>query len=85
MLQKLDDENKRKIPNDATQDFIPPKWKNYVFDEKGNIVRRYYEMSLLWELRRALRSGDIWLINSRRYAKERKLSNPEGEMVEFTT
>ena len=48
---------------------------NYIFDEKGNIVRRYYEMSLLWELRRALRSGDIWLDNSRRYA------NPESYLI----
>ncbi len=75
LLQKLDCENKRKVPDDATQDFINPKWKNYVFDEKGKIVRRYYEMSLFWELRRALRSGDIWLENSRRYA------NPESYLI----
>ena len=75
LLRKLDLENKRKVPDDATQDFIPAKWKNYVFDEKGNIVRRYYEMCLLWELRRALRSGDIWLDNSRRYA------NPESYLI----
>ena len=75
LLQKLDRENKRKVPDDATQDFIPAKWKNYVFDEQGNIVRRYYEMSLLWELRRALRSGDVWLENSRRYA------NPESYLI----
>ncbi len=75
LLRELDGENKRKIPDDAPQDFITPKWMNYVFDEKGNIVRRYYEMSLLWELRRALRSGDVWLENSRRYA------NPESYLI----
>ena len=74
-LRELDGENKRKIPDDATQDFIPPKWKSYLFDEKGKIVRRYYEMCLLWELRRGLRSGDIWLENSRRYA------NPESYLI----
>ncbi len=75
LLRKLDHDSKRKIPDSAPQEFITPKWMNYVFDEKGNIVRRYYEMSLLWELRRALRSGDIWLENSRRYA------NPESYLI----
>lgn len=39
------------------------------------MVRRYYEMSVLWELRRALRSGDVWLEHSRRYA------NPESYLI----
>jgi hypothetical protein len=75
LLRELDGENKRKIPSDAPQDFITPKWRNYVFNEKGHIVRRYYEMSVLWELRRALRSGDVWLEYSRRYA------NPESYLI----
>lgn len=75
LLRELNNENKRKIPNDAPQDFITPKWRNYIFDEKENLVRRYYEMSVLWELRRALRSGDIWLEHSRRYA------NPESYLI----
>ncbi|MEY3828145.1 MAG: hypothetical protein RLZZ148_2973, partial [Cyanobacteriota bacterium] len=75
LLRELDAENKRKIPDDAPQDFIAPKWRNYIFDEKGNLVRRYYEMSVLWELRRALRSGDVWLEHSRRYA------NPESYLI----
>lgn len=33
------------------------------------------EMCLLWELRRALRSGDVWLEHSRRYA------NPESYLI----
>ena len=75
LLQQLDSENKRKIPADAPQDFITSKWKSYLLDEQGNIVRRYYEMSVLWSLRKALRSGDIWLINSRRYA------NPQSYLI----
>ncbi len=75
LLRKLDADNKRKISKDAPKDFIPAKWTNYVFDDQGEIVRRYYEMCLLWQLRRALRSGDIWLENSRRYA------NPESYLI----
>jgi TnpA family transposase len=75
LLRELDTDNKRKVPDNAPQEFISAKWMNYIFDDKGNIVRRYYEMCLLWELRRALRSGDIWLENSRRYA------NPESYLI----
>jgi TnpA family transposase len=75
LLKQLDLENKRKVPDTAPLEFVTPKWKNYIFDEKGNIIRRYYEMSILWELRRALRSGNVWLINSRRYA------NPESYLI----
>jgi TnpA family transposase len=75
LLKDMDEENRRKIPSSAPQDFISAKWMNYVFDDRGNIVRRYYEMCLLWELRRALRSGDVWLENSRRYA------NPESYLI----
>jgi hypothetical protein len=39
------------------------------------IVRKYYELCVLWELRTALRSGNIWLSNSRRYA------NPESYLI----
>ena len=75
LLRELDAANKRKVPNDAPQDLISARWANYVFDDQGEIVRRYYEMCLLWELRRALRAGDVWLENSRRYA------NPESYLI----
>jgi TnpA family transposase len=66
---------KRKVPEDAPLAFIPQSWLDYVLDEKGRIVRRYYELSALWELRGALRSGDIWVKNSRKYA------NPETYLI----
>ena len=75
LLHQLDRENRRKVPADAPTAFVSPKWATYMFDQQGNIVRRYYEMCVLWELRRALRSGDVWLDNSRRYA------NPESYLI----
>lgn len=35
-------------------------------DQKIN--RRYYELCVLWQLKAALRSGDLWVVGSRRYA-----------------
>jgi len=46
-----------------------------VVDRSGRIDRRYYELCALWELRAALRAGDVWLETSRRYA------NPESYLI----
>jgi TnpA family transposase len=71
-LRSLDATGKRKIPENTSLVFVPSRWRDYVVDDTGKIVRRYYELCVLWELRTALRSGNIWLNNSRRYA------NPES-------
>jgi hypothetical protein len=50
-------------------------WHPYAVDRFGRIDRRYYELCVLWELRAALRAGDVWLETSRRYA------NPESYLI----
>lgn len=69
ILRELDADGKRKIPDDAPCDFIDGKWWKYVTDDSDKINRRYYELCTLFELRANLRSGNIWVIGSRRYAK----------------
>jgi TnpA family transposase len=75
LIKTLNATRKRKVPEDAPLAFISQSWLDYVLDEKDRIVRRYYELSALWELRGALRSGDIWVKNSRKYA------NPETYLI----
>ena len=75
LLNALNDEHKRKIPDDAPTEFIQKSWRSYIKDEEGKIVRRYYEISTLWSLRGALRSGDVWVNYSRRYA------DPESYLI----
>ncbi len=75
VLRRLNAEGKRKLPENTSLVFVPPKWNSYVLDDTGQIVRRYYELCVLWELRRALRAGNLWLEHSRRYA------NPEGYLI----
>jgi len=75
LLRSLNAECRRKVPEDAPVDFVPPKWLPYVIDEDNNINRHYYELCALWELRNALRSGDVWQKYSRRYA------NPETYLI----
>jgi TnpA family transposase len=75
IIHNLDTQGKRKIPANAEIKFVPKRWSEYVINQEGKIVRKYYELCVLWELRTALRSGNIWLSNSRRYA------NPESYLI----
>ncbi len=69
ILRDLNESGKRRIPDNAPCDFVDTKWRNYVFDEKERIVKKYYELCVLFELRAKLRSGDMWVKGSRRYAR----------------
>lgn len=56
----------RKVPPAAPTGFIPESWRKLVLTPSG-IDRKYYEFCVMNELKRALRSGDIWVKGSRRY------------------
>lgn len=75
MLRGLNAENLRKVPEASPIDFVSTKWLPYVEDENDKIDRHYYELCVLWELRNALRAGNVWLDKSRRYA------NPETYLI----
>ncbi len=51
ILRELNESGKRKIPDDAPVDFVDAKWWNYVFDDNERIVKKYYELCVLFELR----------------------------------
>jgi TnpA family transposase len=68
LLKALDTAGKHAVPQDAPTGFISNAWWQYVIDDKGKLSRRYYELAVLWELRLALRSGDIYVEHARRYA-----------------
>jgi TnpA family transposase len=75
VLKELNASGTRKIPANAPREFIPDKWEPYVIDENGQASRRYYELCLLWEMRGALRAGNLWVEGSRRY------TNPESYLI----
>jgi len=81
LLRGLNASAKRKIPDNAPTDFISPKWWPYLVGASGRIVRRYYEMCALWELRKALRAGNVWLDGSRRYADPSSYLIPARQWV----
>ena len=66
ILRQMNDSKTRKVPSEAPVSLIPKRWKKLIFTDAG-IERRFYELCLLSELKRALRSGDIWIRGSRQF------------------
>lgn len=56
-----------RLPENAPRDFIPSKWMPWVFPNGNGPERKFYELCVLWELRTALRSGNLWVEGARRY------------------
>lgn len=77
LLRRLNAERRRVIPADwdVPLDFVPARWRPYLYAANGRVQRPYYELCALWELRGALRAGDLWLEGSRRYA------NPDSYLI----
>lgn len=69
LLKGLDEGKERKaIPRNAPTRFITKPWRPYVFgNSDGTISRKYYELCVLWKLRNAILSSNIWIEGSRKY------------------
>jgi TnpA family transposase len=66
---------RRPMPRQVPMDLVTEIWRPYVREPDGRISRRYYELCTLWQLRSALRAGNIWVAHSRRYA------NPDTYLI----
>jgi hypothetical protein len=68
-LRQLNTDHRRVLPEETSLEFVPARWRPYITDNPDPTARRhYFELCVLWELRGALRAGDVWLEGSRRYA-----------------
>lgn len=66
-IREMNESGKRKMPENAPQDFISNRWKKYVYEKDGNINRHYYEMAALTELCNNVRSGNVWIEGSKQH------------------
>ncbi|QIN85414.1 Tn3 family transposase (plasmid) [Rubrobacter tropicus] len=77
-LRELDDGGRRSVPDGAPLGFVPARWGPHVVGEDGKIDRRHWELCLLWQLRGALRSGDVWVEGARRHADPQGFLAPKN-------
>ncbi len=72
LLQTMNAEGRRHVPDDAAVDFVPARWLPYLdaarADGDENLYKHYWELCVLFALQGGLRSGEIWVHGSRRYA-----------------
>jgi TnpA family transposase len=72
LLQAMNAEGRRHLPDDAPVDFVPARWRPYLDAAQAagdeNLLKHYWELCVLFALQGGLRSGEIWVQGSRRYA-----------------
>ncbi|WP_103380672.1 Tn3 family transposase [Pseudonocardia dioxanivorans] len=72
LLRELNATGARKVPTDAPVGFVPTRWRGYLDTAASaghtSSYRHYWELCVLLALRDGLRSGDVWVPGSRRYA-----------------
>nr|WP_280443999.1 DUF4158 domain-containing protein [Nocardia brasiliensis] len=72
MLLELNATGARKVPAEAPTGFVPTKWRGYLDEARkpgsATAYRHYWELCVLLGLRDGLRSGDVFVPGSRRYA-----------------
>lgn len=78
VFRSLNAAKRRNLPDNVPLDFVTDNWRRFVMPQ-GEPKRRPYELCTLSTLRDKLRSGDIYLPNSRRY------TDPETFLIPRTT
>jgi len=72
VLRSLNAAGARSVPAEAPNGFVPARWRGYLDDAlaagDATAYRHYWELCVLLCLRDALRSGDVYVPGSRRYA-----------------
>jgi len=84
VLRELNTAGRSTVPDEATTteatSFVPARWRGYLdaTSRKGHgaTYRHYWELSVLYGVQAALRSGDLWVPGSRRYTDPATLLLP---------
>ena len=59
---------RRKLPGDVPMDFLTPIWKDFVHGAESRLRSPAYQIGVLSTLRDRLRSGDVFVEESRKFA-----------------
>jgi len=67
IVRKLDSGELKKLPKDAPKAFVPRELRRALNDKAGNTSRNAWEMGLALAIKDALRSGDLYLPQSKQH------------------
>jgi TnpA family transposase len=84
VFRALNAAKQRQLPDDVPLDFVADNWRRFVMP-LGHPTRRAYELCTLSTLRDKLRSGDIYLPNSRRYTDPETFLIPRATWPQLKT
>lgn len=68
LLQQMNAENRRKLPDDAPLGFIPKKLRPLV-EKNGEVSKRAWECALLTAVRDEIKAGNIYVLRSKRFGR----------------
>ena len=75
IARKFNSGSLENIPDSAPKQFIPKRWQKMLYMEDGKINTRTWELGLAFAIRDALKSGDLFLPESRHHASFWELVN----------
>jgi hypothetical protein len=82
MLTELNRTSGRKVPDSALDGFVPTRFRDYLSKARQSgddtAYRHYWELCVLLGLRDGLRSGDVHVPGSRRYADPGTTCSPRS-------
>jgi TnpA family transposase len=81
ILKNLNETNHRKLPDELDFNFIPRYWQRLIKRMTGSKKRHFVELCMLDMLYKSLKSGDIWVEGSRRYADFKIYLIPKEEWI----
>lgn len=80
LLRELNEQGKRKLPQDAPIDFLPKKLQSMVMS-KGKIDKASWECGLLTTIRDQIKSGNVVVRNSKRFGQLDDYFMPEEKWL----
>ncbi len=67
LVRQLDAGELKKLPHTAPTSFVPKELRRALTDQAGAINRNAWEVGLAWAIKDALRSGDLYLSQSKQH------------------
>jgi TnpA family transposase len=86
LVRKLDANQLKQLPANVATGFVPKELRNSLMDDQGRINRNAWEMGLALALKDALRSGDLYLPQSKQHLSfwDFMLSETQWEAVKMS-